>query len=95
MTLDELRAQHRENILRITAQYGLTNVRVFGSVARGDATAKSDLDLLVTMTRPLGFEFFDCKHDLEDMIHVPVDLLTDDALDKYIGPYILREASAL
>jgi hypothetical protein len=46
-TLDSLR-QHRDDILRLAAKYGASNVRVFGSVARGDATPESDVDLLVT-----------------------------------------------
>ena len=45
-TLDDLR-QLRDEILRIAEQYGASNVRVFGSVARGDARPDSDVDLLV------------------------------------------------
>ena len=47
MTLEALLKEKREEILRIAARHGARNVRVFGSVARGDADAQSDIDLLV------------------------------------------------
>jgi predicted nucleotidyltransferase len=56
MTLQELRDRRREEILRVAAHRGARNVRVFGSVARGDNDEKSDVDFLVEMepgrTRP-------------------------------------------
>lgn len=95
MTLDELRKKHRDDILRITGEYGIENVRVFGSIVRGEADDDSDLDLLVTLGRTLGLDFVGCKLDLEDKLQMPVDLVSDDALDKFIGPYILKEAARL
>jgi predicted nucleotidyltransferase len=47
VTLDTLRAERREAILRLAARHGAHNLRVFGSVARGEANESSDLDLLV------------------------------------------------
>ena len=49
MTLDDSLRSNRDAILRLAAQYGARDVRVFGSVARGEATAESDVDLLVDM----------------------------------------------
>ena len=49
MGIDELLKDRREDILRIAAQHGARNVRVFGSVARGDARPDSDVDLLVEL----------------------------------------------
>jgi hypothetical protein len=49
MTLDELRRTKRDEILRVAARYGARNVRVFGSTARGDAAAGSDIDFLVDL----------------------------------------------
>ena len=51
MTLTELLGDKREEILRIAAQHGATNVRVFGSVARGEAGPGSDIDFLVDVAR--------------------------------------------
>lgn len=95
MNLDELRAKHKDDILRIAAQYGLENIRVFGSVARGDAGPDSDLDLLVTLGKPLGFRFFRCRRELEHAIGQPVDLVPEDALGKHVGPVIHSEAQPL
>jgi uncharacterized protein len=49
MSLDELLQAKREDILRIAAHYGASNVRIFGSVVRGEADEQSDIDLLVDM----------------------------------------------
>jgi predicted nucleotidyltransferase len=49
MSLDELLQTKREDILRTANRYGAFNVRVFGSVARGEADSESDIDLLVDM----------------------------------------------
>jgi predicted nucleotidyltransferase len=49
MSLDELLQSNHEEILRIAARYGAYNVRIFGSVARGEADEQSDIDLLVDM----------------------------------------------
>jgi len=49
MNLDELRRQKRDEILRVAARYGAYNVRIFGSVARGEAGPDSDIDFLVDM----------------------------------------------
>jgi predicted nucleotidyltransferase len=77
-TLNDLRAR-REEILRVAARHGASNVRVFGSVARGEADAKSDVDFLVDIvTDRRGFEFFslleDLRRDLEGLLGVPVDI---------------------
>ena len=59
VTLDEVRA-HREVIKRLGERFGVRNIRVFGSVARGEATSGSDLDLLVDVDR--GYGYFDIQH---------------------------------
>ena len=53
VTLDEVRA-HRDAITRLGQRFGVRNIRVFGSVARGEATPGSDLDLLVTWTEAMA-----------------------------------------
>ncbi len=95
MTLDELRTKYRDDILRITGEYGMENVRVFGSFVRGQAHEKSDLDLLVTLTKPVGWGYAGCQIDLENRLHMPVDLISDRGLSPRIGPHILQEAVPL
>lgn len=88
--------QHREEILRIAARHGATNVRVFGSVARGTAGPESDLDLLVdvggatTPWFPGGL-----IADLEDLLKCHVDVATERSLHRVIRDRVLAEARQL
>ena len=96
MAVDDLIATHREDILRICAKHGARNVRVFGSFARGDATPKSDLDLLVD-GGPGRTTFFPggLLMDLQDLLGRKVDIVTQDALHWYIREKVLKEAVPL
>jgi uncharacterized protein len=94
-TLDALRLR-RDEILRVAAQHGASNVRVFGSVARGEADVASDVDLLVDL-RP-GTSLFDhvaLMLALEELLGRRVDVATDGALKPRIRERVLREAVAL
>ncbi len=96
MSLDELIKTKREEILRTAAKYGAYNVRVFGSVARGEADEKSDIDLLVDMEP--GRSLFDLGGlltDLEDLLRCNVDVVTEDSLRTRIKERVLKEAVAL
>ena len=95
MTLDELRTKHKADIERITSQYGIANIRVFGSTVRGDAGPDSDVDLLVTLTQPIGWGYAGCQIELEEALQMKVDLISDRGLSPRIGPYILKEAVPL
>lgn len=95
MTPDQL-IDHRDEILRLAARYGATNVRVFGSVARGEAQAGSDIDLLVQMEP--GRSLFDLAAlvvELEALLGRPVDVVPDDAIYWLLRRRILSEAQPL
>jgi uncharacterized protein with HEPN domain/predicted nucleotidyltransferase len=88
----DLIAAKREEILAIARRYGAQNVRVFGSVARGDETAQSDVDLLVDLTKTLGlFEFVRFKRELEGLLGRDVDLTTEKTLHPRIRQQMMRE----
>jgi predicted nucleotidyltransferase len=92
MTID----RNREAILRIAAQHGARNVRVFGSVARGDDRADSDLDLLVEMEDGRSLlDLVGLEQQLEDLLGRDVDVLTDASLDPALRRRITAEARAL
>jgi predicted nucleotidyltransferase len=81
---------------RILARHGFTNPRVFGSAARGDDTAGSDLDLLVDVRRDASLlDVVKAKHKLEDALRVPVDLVTLDDLPESWRAAALAEAVPL
>ncbi len=87
--LSEIIQTHRAEL----SQHGVKSLAVFGSVARGEATPASDLDVLVEFSRPVGlFEFIRLKYYLEELTHCRVDLVTDDALRPALRERILSEA---
>lgn len=96
MAVSELLQEKREEILRICARYGARNVRVFGSVARGQADAQSDIDFLVEMEP--GRSLFDLgglQYELEQLLGCPVDIVTERGLKVRIRERVLREAVPL
>ena len=96
MTLQVLRATKRDEILRVAANRGARNIRVFGSVARGDSDARSDIDFLVHLDP--GRSLFDLSGlllDLEAVLHTEVDVVTERGLRDRIRDRVLREAVPL
>jgi len=96
MGVKELLQAKRDEILRIAARHGAHNVRVFGSVARGDADDKSDVDFLVEMEP--GRSLFDLGGlltDLEGLLGRHVDVITERGLKPRIRTRVLNEAVAL
>ncbi len=96
MTSGELLHQKREEILKVAAQHGARNVRVFGSLARGEATEQSDVDLLVEFDADRSLlDQSALILDLQDLLGRKVDVLTENALYWLLRRRILREARAL
>jgi len=94
MTLEELR-KHKPQIEAIAGKYGVRNIRVFGSVVRGEARADSDVDLLADLSHSLGWDFITAKLEIGQYLGCPVDMVDDCCIDPYIAPYILHEAQPL
>jgi hypothetical protein len=96
MELNDLLQLRRVDILRIAAEHGASNVRVFGSVACGESGPDSDLDLLVEfdLDRSL-FDHVALIQDLEDLLGRKVDVVTEDSLHWYIRDRVIAEAIAL
>lgn len=96
MALNDLLQNKRDAILGIAARHGARNIRVFGSVARGDATDGSDIDFLVEMEQ--GRSLMDMGGllmELQDLLGCKVDLVEPQALHWYIRDRVLREAVAV
>ena len=68
-------------MLAVADQHGVSDIRVFGSVARGDEGDDSDLDLLVHLPDGAGlFALARFKHDLEELLRISVDVIPDDGI---------------
>ena len=95
MTFETLHA-HRRTILELATHHGARNVRVFGSMVRGDARPNSDIDLLVEIDpgRTL-LDLIALEQDLEELLGRSVEVLTDGGLSPYLQKRILAEAAAL
>ena len=93
----DLLAEKRAQILEIAAQHGAYNVRVFGSVARGEATINSDVDFLVDYDLSRISPWFPggLLVDLEDLLGRKVDIVTEKGLNKFIRERVLKEAISL
>jgi predicted nucleotidyltransferase len=88
--------QKRNDILRIAAQHGARNLRVFGSAARGEDRADSDVDLLVDMDPDRSLlDIVGLGQDLEELLDRRVDVLTGASLDPAIRDRILAESRPL
>lgn len=77
---------------KLRDQYGVRHIALFGSVARNEATPKSDIDILVEFEdKPTFDRFMDLKFFLEDTLHSPIDLVTQDAVKPRLRPYIEKD----
>lgn len=88
--------QKRARVLEIATHYGAYNVRVFGSVARGEADAQSDIDILVSLEP--GRSLMDLGgllYDLRKLMGVEVDVVTENGLRARIREQVLHEAIPL
>ena len=82
-------AAHKEELSRV---FGVSEIGVFGSVASGTAQDESDVDVLVSFSRPVGFiAFMRLERRLQELLGREVDLVTRNALRPYIGKRILSE----
>jgi len=96
MSFPDLLVEKREEILQVAAEHGATNVRVFGSFARGEAGPDSDLDLLVDLEPERSlFDQVDLKLALEEILGRRVDGMTEDGLYWLLRRRILKEARPL
>ena len=96
MDINEFLKANRDEILRIATKHGARNVRVFGSVARGEATEQSDVDFLVDMEP--GRSLLDRAGllvDLEELLGRKVDVATERVLKPSIRDRVFREAVSI
>ena len=94
--VERLLRERREDILRSAYRHGARDVRVFGSVARGESTAHSDIDLLVEAGESTSPWFpAGLVEELEQLLGRPVDVVTENSLHWLLRRRILKEARPL
>ena len=96
MRLEEKIKNHRDEIRRLGAKYGAKNIRIFGSVARGEARADSDVDVLVDLDP--GRSLLDLGGllmDLQELLGCQVDVVTEKGLRHRIRNRVLKESLPL
>jgi predicted nucleotidyltransferase len=88
--------EHRQALLAAAARRGAYNLRVFGSVARGEDGAGSDIDFIVSFEpgRSL-FDFGGLYNDLSEILGCEIDLVVDDGLDEHLRQHLLGESIAV
>ena len=96
MDANQLLQSKRQAILKIAARHGAYNVRVFGSVARGDARPDSDVDFLVNLEANRSLmDLARLLRDLQTLLDRPVDVVTEAGLRPRLRPQVLKEARPL
>ena len=93
--IDDLINEKREDILRLTDKYGVYNVRIFGSAARGEMRPDSDIDFLVDGLERCAWGGGRLIIELQELLGRPVDLVSEQDLHRLIRARVLREAISL
>lgn len=94
--MDPLIESNRRQLKALASQYGLRSIRVFGSMARGDTSSDSDVDLLVESVEPVsGFTLGALLMDAQDLLGRKVDVVTINALHPLMRERILHESQLL
>lgn len=92
-TSSNIVAQIRHHLPVLEERFNVVDLAVFGSVARGQATEASDIDILVGFKGPASSsDYFGLQFYLEDLLGKPVDLVTDKALRPELRPFIEKDA---
>lgn len=95
-TLEQLRSTRRDEILDLASYHGVGNVRVFGSVARGDSDAASDLDLLVDPAPGTSLlDLFRLREALETLLGCKVDVVSARGMRPRVRETVLKDAVVL
>ncbi len=96
ITLEDLRTKYKPQIMAIAKKHGITDIRIYGSVARGEATEESDVDFLVRREKDgdaWGIGGF--YYDMEQLLGCKIDVATDGGISKYIRDSVINEAKPL
>ena len=94
--LQELQ-KNREEIYTIAKKYGISNIRIFGSVARGEETSSSDVDMLVSISKHKGmaFDLIRFEREFSEKFHTKTDVISENGVHNFLKEKIFGEAVSL
>jgi predicted nucleotidyltransferase len=96
MLMRDQMARQRGALAAIASRHGASNVRLFGSVARGEERADSDVDLLIDIAEDRGLrDYLALVDDLESLLGRRVDVVIDRSLSPHFRPFVMAEARPL
>lgn len=87
----------REEIYNIAAKYGISNIRIFGSVARGEENSNSDIDMLVSISKHKGmaFDLIKFEREFSEKFHTRTDVVSENGVHNLLKDKIFNEAVTL
>jgi len=91
LTRADIETKLRKLKPELADRFNVSRIGYFGSFASNSQTEKSDLDLLVEFSKPIGWEFFTLESFLEQSFGIPIDLVTPNALKERIKDSILMQ----
>lgn len=88
-------AEIAEKARPVFEKYGVNYAALYGSIARGEARPDSDADFLVQFSRPLGYEYFDMRRELEENLGREVDVITEESMNEFLRPFIIPDLTPI
>lgn len=86
----------QNKISPVLKEYGVKRAAVFGSVSRGDDSPKSDIDIMVSLGKPMGmFLYMSLIREIENRLGRKVDLVTENSINKFVRPYIQSDLKTI
>ena len=86
----------QNKISPILKEYGVKRASVFGSVSRGEDGPKSDVDIMVSLGKPMGmFAYMNLIREIENKLGRKVDLVTENSINKFVRPYIQSDLKTI
>ena len=86
----------QNKISPILKEYGVKRASVFGSVARGEDSPKSDVDIMVSLGKPMGmFAYMNLIREIENKLDRKIDLVTENSINKFDRPYIQSDLKTI
>jgi len=86
----------QNKISPILKEYGVKRASVFGSVSRGEDSPKSDVDIMVSLGKPMGmFAYMNLIREIENKLDRKIDLVTENSINKFVRPYIQSDLKTI